>query len=435
MKIRILMFIMCLSACFTVADAQKRKTKKAPANKTEQIVEVINTVEAVDTVAIDTISQAIQEPKDYTDTLYYDKNWRVISNKTFASYYRYALYPADERAPRYFKTFYISGELQGEGMFIELDKRNDANSIFEGEVDLYHKNGNLSEKILYKGEQPNGEYTNYYENGNIKEHVVLKNGKKDGILAHFSEEGTVCRLQEYEYDKAADYYVVVDKDGNYSKYDVATEQPILETPKQDEIQTEYKNGVAWPYYNKNGLIVGVSNSTVKENIGDFREIGVFIVNKSMINVDIDPANIEVYYMKNGKRSDFEMMAADEYDKKVYKKKVKNTKKQLKKKAVVTIERENNVSDNLGASVFDAGNSNTLKAFQENICKLKTLVKGNKMKYAERKHEDLGYLERTTVHPGEVVSGFMLTSKKKVEDLFVKLTISGIEYIYEWKTEK
>ena len=57
----------------------------------------------------------------------------------------------------------------------------------------------------------------------------------------------------------------------------------------EERQTEYKNGVAWPYYNKNGLIVGVSNSPVKDNIGNFREIGVFLVNKSMINVELDPA--------------------------------------------------------------------------------------------------------------------------------------------------
>ena len=434
MKTRILIFVVCLSACFTIAGAQKRKTNKVQTKQTEQIAEVTNTVKP-DTLAIDTIPAAPPAPKDRTDTLYYDKNWRVIGNKTFASYYRYALYPADSLAPKYFKTFYINGELQGEGMFIELDKRHDSNSLFEGEVLLYHKNGSLSEKKIYTDGKQNGEYTNYYENGNIKEHVLLSNGKKNGILAHFSEDGTVCRLHEYENDNSADYYVVVDKDGNYSKYDLATEQPILETPKPEELQTEYKNGVAWPYYNKNGLIVGVSNSMVKENIGEFREIGVFIVNKSMINVDIDPANIEVYSMKNGKRSDFELMPADEYDTKVYKKKVKNTKKQLKQKAVVTIERENNVSDNLGASVFNAGTSNTLKAFQESIIKLKTLVKSNKMKYAERKHEDLGYLERTTIHPGEVVSGFLLTSKKKTEDLFVKLTISGVEYLYEWKSQK
>lgn len=434
MKTKILLIAVLLSTMLGMADAQKRKTRKPAAAKVVAVEQKV-TENVVDTVAVDTVVATVPVPKDRTDTLYYDKNWRVIGNKTFASYYRYALYPADSLAPKYFKTFYIGGELQGEGVFLSLDNRNDANSVFDGEVDYYYKGGSLRERLFFVNGKPNGEYTGYYENGNIKEHAVLKDGKKDGIFASFTEEGTVCRLQEYSMDSPSDFYVVVDKDGNYSKYSVGTDQPILEKPSVEECQTEYKNGVAWPYYNKNGLIVGVSNSMVKEDIGDFREIGVFLVNKSMINVDIDPANIEVYSIKNGKRIDFELMPADEYDTKVYKKKVKNKKKQLKQKAVVTIERENNVSDNLGASVFDAGTSNTLKAFQENIIKLKTLVKGNKMRYAEREHEDLGYLERTTVHPGEVVSGFMLTSKKKAENLFVKLTVSGVEYLYEWKTEK
>ena len=76
----------------------------------------------------------------------------------------------------------------------------------------------------------------------------------------------------------------------------------------------------------------------------------------------------------------------EFFEKVYKKQVKNKKRSLKKKAVVTIEREDNVSENLGASVFDAGTSNTLKAFQERIISLKTLVNTNRMKYAEREHD-------------------------------------------------
>ena len=289
--------------------------------------------------------------------------------------------------------------------------------------------------MFYSNGKSNGECTDYYENGNIKEHISIIDGKKHGINSSFTEDGIVCRLQEYDNDKPSAFYVIVDKDGNYSKYDAATEQPLLEEPNVDERQTEYKNGVAWPYYNKNGLILGVSNSNVRDNIGNFREIRVFLVNKSMINVEIDPKNVTVYSVKKDKRTNFELMEADEYDDKVYKKQVQNKKRSLKKKAVVTIEREDNVSENLGASVFDAGTSNTLKAFQERIISLKTLVNTNRMKYAEREHDDLGYLERTTVHPGEMVAGFLLTDDKKVDDLFVEVTIGGIKYVYEWKTEK
>ena len=100
-----------------------------------------------------------------------------------------------------------------------------------------------------------------------------------------------------------------------------------------------------------------------------------------------------------------------------------------------MERENNVNANLGAQVFEAGTSNTLKDFQMRICKMKQLVSENRMKYSEKMPEDLGYLERTTVHPGEVVSGYLYTSDRKVADLFVKVKIKGIDYLFEWKTNK
>lgn len=263
----------------------------------------------------------------------------------------------------------------------------------------------------------------------------MNEGKKTGVGASFSENGRVCTLTPYKNDVSEGFYVVVDADGNYSKYSLSDRQPILEVPSQDEFVTEYKNGVAWPYYNKNGLIVGVSNSVVDENIGGYREIGLFIVNKSMINVDIDPAQIEIYDMKGGKRKNFELVSADEYDEKIKKFKKKVAKRSVKNKAVVETEHENNVNANLGAQVFDAGTSNTLKDFQTRICKMQQLESGNRMKYSDKMPEDLGYLERTTIHPGEVVSGYLYTSDRKTSDLFVKVKIKGIDYVFEWKTGK
>lgn len=263
----------------------------------------------------------------------------------------------------------------------------------------------------------------------------MNEGKKTGVGASFSENGRVCTLTPYKNDVPEGFYVVVDADGNYSKYSLSDRQPILEVPSQDEIVTEYKNGVAWPYYNKNGLIVGVSNSVVDENIGGYREIGLFIVNKSMINVDIDPAQIEIYDMKGGKRKNFELVSADEYDEKIKKFNKKVAKRSVKNKAVVETEHENNVNANLGAQVFDAGTSNTLKDFQTRICRMQQLESGNRMKYSDKMPEDLGYLERTTIHPGEVVSGYLYTSDRKTSDLFVKVKIKGIDYVFEWKTSK
>ncbi len=417
-----------------VALAQNVERVKKPKTQSEEVKTVVVEEQPV-VVQDEVVPETPPVPQDRVDTLYYNKSWKVTSNKAFANYYRLALYPADSTAAKEFRTYYMSGELQGEGGFVLLDEKDDARSQFVGTFTTYFKDGQVEQKKTYQAGLLSGEYTSYYNNGNVKEHFFMTEGKKMGVGASFTENGRVCTLTPYKNDIPEGFYVVVDADGNYSKYSLTDHKPILETPSLDEILTEYKNGVAWPYYNKNGLIVGVSNSLVDENIGDYREIGVFIVNKSMVNVDIDPSQIEIYDMKGGKRKDFELVGADEYDEKIMKFKKKVAKRSVKNKAIVQTERENNVNANLGAQVFDAGTSNTLKDFQARVCRMQQLEEGNRMKYSDKMPEDLGYLERTTIHPGEVVSGYLYTSDRKAADLFVKVKVKGIDYLFEWKTSK
>ena len=45
------------------------------------------------------------------------------------------------------------------------------------------------------------------------------------------------------------------------------------------------------------------------------------------------------------------------------------------------------------------------------------------------------LSRTSIHPGEVVSGYLYTTDRKAADLFVKVKSKGIDYVFEWKTGK
>lgn len=363
-------------------------------------------------------------PQDRVDTIYYNKNWKVITNKAFASYYRYALYPANPTMAKEFKTYYIDGALQSEGSFLELDKNDDANSKFTDTYISYYKDGNVEEKKTFVDGKLNGEYSIYFYNGNINKHFLMSEGRRDGLSATFTEDGKICTLTPYVSDQPDGYYVVVDIDGNYSKYSLADKQPVLETPSPSEIVTEYKNGVAWPYYNKNGLIVGASN-TIVEDIGGYRQIGLFLVNKSMINLDLDPSQIEIYSIKKDKRKEFEKISAQEYNDKI--------EKYVRRNSMMPAARNSNVNTNLGAQFSNS--SNTVKDFQARICRMRKLDDGTRMKYAEKEPTNLGYLERTTIHPGEVVYGYIYTDDRKGVDLFVKVKINGIDYLFEWDDSK
>ena len=83
-------------------------------------------------LAQEVVPETPSVPQDRLDTLYYNKSWKVTPNKAFANYYRLALYPADSTAAKEFRTYYMSGELQGEGSFVVLDKKDDAKSQFAG---------------------------------------------------------------------------------------------------------------------------------------------------------------------------------------------------------------------------------------------------------------------------------------------------------------
>ena len=130
-------------------------------------------------------------PQDRLDTLYYNKSWKVTPNKAFANYYRLALYPADSTAAKEFRTYYMSGELQGEGCFVVLDRKDDAKSQFAGTFTTYFKDGQVEQKKTYQAGLLSGEYTSYYNNGNVKEHFFMNQGKKMGVGASFTENGRV----------------------------------------------------------------------------------------------------------------------------------------------------------------------------------------------------------------------------------------------------
>lgn len=410
--------------------------------------------------------------EDRIDTIYYDKNWRVIRNKDFASYYRYALYPADSLAAKTCRTYYIDGDLQGESDFENLSTSNDKESLFVGTFTSYYKSGKPEIVCNYKKGKLEGDYSSYkedgthvvtckyqdgalngkyttyyddgkpakvcnynkgvldgelityYESGLIHEYVNMKEGKKQGIESIFSQNSETCKQLQYGAKEESKVYIVTDKRGNCSLYDMKNDSSIHIAPTEEEMKTEYQNGVAWNYYYKNGLILGVSQF-IDEQVGSYRELQFFLSNNSMNNVDIDPETIEVYTIKKGEHKPFEFMSSEDYYKKVYKKEKKDAKAVTKNKAVVKKDRRNYLNNNLGATTFDDTKS-TVADFQQRMIKKKDLTM-NSYVMADNKPKDIEYLQRTTVHPGESISGYLFIDDKNVDELHIDVNMNDILY--------
>ena len=137
--------------------AQKVGRVKKQKSKTqmEEVKPVVQEVQPV--VPEEVVPETPPVPQDRLDTLYYNKSWKVTPNKAFANYYRLALYPADSTAAKEFRTYYMSGELQGEGSFVVLNKKDDAKSQFAGIFTTYFKDGQVEQKKTYQAGLLSGE--------------------------------------------------------------------------------------------------------------------------------------------------------------------------------------------------------------------------------------------------------------------------------------
>lgn len=153
-----------------------------------------------------------------TVTVYYDSEWKGVQAKDFA--YHELVY-APSKDPHYRSRFvlkYASGEKEGEGEFVNIDKYDFTKSVL-GSYKMFYKNGN--KLVEYKLSSNRMEYTSYYSNGLIENQQTYIDGQLDGISYHFTEDGTGCFQTLYKEGKTAKpYYTYSNKDGYVTKYKI-----------------------------------------------------------------------------------------------------------------------------------------------------------------------------------------------------------------------
>lgn len=407
------------------------------------------------------------------DTLFYDKNWKGVESKSFASYYRILSGNANSNFGKRFRDYYVTGELQAEGSYISIDKYDDSKSVMDGECTTYYKSGQIEVKRNMRNGSLEGEYTIYYENGLIGSHCMMKNGKINGILTKFDEKGDICLQTEMlDGNPLYDYYILSNKDGFGGKFRISDNTPIWESPSQYEKKVEYKDGVAWPYYIKNGLMVAMTNTIVKD-YGKWYRISIVVSNNSIVPVDFDPARITSTLKKaNGQEVALEVYSADKYMRKV--RRTQNWNMALagiaeglaaagagySSSTTQTETSYNGYSNSYGnAYAYGSGgyaygsyngnssyygNSSTTShtvtydgaaAYQAQVIASNRMANYENALLQEREIKQEGYLKRTTIYPGQAISGYINIKRSKGDTMDVTIDINGAKYIFSWDIVK
>jgi hypothetical protein len=365
------------------------------------------------------------------DTLYYDKDWKVVSEPAFASYYRiYSL-----KAPKMYRDFFISGEPQcDQGEYIYIDKVNDNKSIMSGPFTTYYKSG----KVEWKGTRNaqgnyEGSHICYYENGQIRQQTNEVNGKIEGTLICYSEDGKTCWQKEYKNGVPAnDYTIQTNSDGYYAKYNSKNSTIIHDQPQNSDMKKEYSHGTLWLYYHANGLIVYTSNIQVK-NYGKYFQIPIIIVNHSFETVDVDPKALSATVTKkNGNEESMYVLTADEYEAKIRHKRTWNS-------IAAGLSSLNSAMNGNEASYTQNsnGSSSYTRTYnaQTQAAMLNQYAANDAAILNDMINADASYLQRTTLKPGERISGYINIEKESGTSMKVNFNIAGIVYSFPWNIAK
>lgn len=402
------------------------------------------------------------------ETIYYDKDWKGVQTRHFATFYRMIEKKPAKGLPKKYRDFFISGELQGEGNYVSINRNDNSQSVMDGECITYYKNGQVESKRHFSNGNENGEIVYFYDDGSLQKREYLLNGKRHGMYTEVSKDG-VCSQQEYEDGNPKyDYRIVSNTKGLYSKIRTSDNTPIYVTPALSDQKTEYRDGITWLSYLNDGIKIAITNKEIND-YGKYYRIYVELNNNSFFPIEFDPVESSAILTdKKGKEIPLEIQSFQDYDKKIRRSQfweefaceLGNTSAannagytttttttsytgDSKSKATASaygsggyaygtateVTNESGSSKSTTTTYDPAAAYQARKIAYQNIA---NFAENNRQKRESRKQD---YLKRTIINPGESINGYFNIKRKKGDELLVTLKIAGVEYAFPWDVKQ
>ncbi len=413
------------------------------------------------------------ETRAQLDTIFYDKDWKGVPSRSFATYYRIVTGNQDPNYKQMYRDFYISGELQGEGGYISIDKYDDTKSVFDGNIISYFQTGQVGQRYRFVDGKLDGEYITYYDNGLVRDHCFYTKGLLNGTLTQFSEDGNFCIQMEYVNNNPKyDYYYMSDQNGNMTKYKIADNTPIWEIPTMHELQFMDIDGEEMSFYEKNGLFIGAICTKVND-YGSYYRIKLFISNGSMETITINPARMSsILNGKNGEIDRLHIQSLEDYLKKIKKSQtwaaalrgwgegwssssagVSTSTTTINNRYNGTIREDGYASaygsggavygNYTGDTKYSGGSTTTITtqsydaavAYQERVLSRQRMIDFKESLFDERRAKEEGYLKMTKISSGESIYGYVNIERKKGYRLGFTISIEGVAYPFSWNVDK
>jgi hypothetical protein len=75
------------------------------------------------------------------------------------------------------------------------------------------------------------------------------------------------------------------------------------------------------------------------------------------------------------------------------------------------------------------------AYQARVLSANRMADFSNAQWQERQAKDEGYLKKTTIYPGETITGYIHIERKSGVSVYITIDINGAEYVYGWNYGK
>ena len=236
-------------------------------------------------------------------------------------------------------------------------------------------------------------------------------------------------------------------------------------------KVEYRNGQAWPYYEKNGIFIAMTNSTVK-NYGKYFQISIVITNGSNSSIEFNPDLITAgLFDKKGQSKRIRVLSSNEYMRKVKRSQNWNMAMVGLSEGLAaagagysssTTTSNTNYSGNINSSgrayasgsggyaygsyhgnTNYSGNSKTnsrttsyngAEAYRAQVIASERMNNYNNSLLQDRYTREEGYLRRTTIYPGETIIGYINIERIRGVSMSILVDIGGVKYEFPWNVQ-
>ena len=207
------------------------------------------------------------------ETIYYDADWKVITDKSKAKFYRKTEDSKLIKGHFTVKDFYIDNKIQMEAELSSLKPE-----INDGPTKYYYRNGNLNTSRNFKQGKETGPYKEWYPNSKLKVEGKIENDDKVGTWKYYYSNGNL---------RTKGSYINNLKDGDWTIHTLSEKTYLKFTYKKDVlVKTSFMDASEGYYQVLTDLKEGDKDESLTPFI-DYQKKSEFIATHQLIKKNIE----------------------------------------------------------------------------------------------------------------------------------------------------